>query len=98
MRSAFRHRAFEQLLPNMRPAAHPAAAPLARGGSVPLEGDGHKARSFGGIEIHAIGNTMEFPTEPKSAGFARTETERRSEPGTGLARSLRGSDGGGKVL
>ena len=37
-------------------------------------------------------------TEPDLARLARTETERRSEPETGLARSLRGSHGGGKAL
>src|SRR5690606_27063244 len=81
----------------IRPVS-PAAAPLGCCGSVPLAGDGHEARSFGGVESQRIGITREFPTEPNLARFARTETECRSEPGTGLARILRGSHGGGKAV
>lgn len=73
-------------------------APTTRCGSVPLEGDGHEARSFGGVETQPIGKARKNSTEPISARFARTETESRSEPRTGLRRSLRRSDGGGKAL
>lgn len=76
--------------------AHPSAAPLACCGSVPLEGDGNKARSFGGVETQAIGNAWKNSTEPNSTRFARTETKGRSEPGSGPARSLRGSHGEAK--
>lgn len=82
---------------SFRPA-HPAAAPLACCGSVRFKSDGNKGRSFGGVETQGIGKATKNPTEPKTATFARTETERHSEPGTGLACSLGGSHGGGKAL
>lgn len=47
-------------------------------------------RSFGGVETQTIGKKRKNPTEPKRVRFARIETEGRPEPGTGLARSLRG--------
>ena len=37
-----------------------------------------------GLKISPLGKASKNLTEPKSARFARTETERRSEPGTGL--------------
>jgi hypothetical protein len=64
----------------------------------PTKGDGHKGRSFSEVKTQVIGKTRENPTEPISARFARTETERRSEPGIGPARGLRGSHGSSKAL
>ena len=66
---------------NMPPA--PTATPPVCSSNVPLEGAGSRGRSFGGVETHAIENTVKNHTEPNCVRFARPETKGGSETETG---------------
>lgn len=85
------------LLRAVLPAHLPAASP-ARSVSVPLDSDGNRARSFGGVASQAIGKARKFSTEPESARFAQPETRGHSETEIAARLRLSGSHPPGKPL
>ena len=76
----------------------PSATPPACSASVPLDSDGNRVRSFGGVASQVIGKTRTIPTKPESARFARPETRGHSETEIAVRRRLSGSHPPGEPL